>query len=264
MDIKLTERLQSIGLTTAEAAIYAVLVERGGAFPSAVAEATRINRTTVYRLLDQLAIKGLVNSVVREKKQFYQAEGSDAVERYAKSRVTIAQRAEKSASQLGPLVDSLLRMASHKPVVEFYEGADGVRQVYRDHVNQKERYEMLGIANASNIDQFFGAKFLREYIQKKIDIGIATRGILPDTTGDVEYLKKYYSRVPKKIQPVIRYIPADDFPYHSEITIYGKNKISIVNTHGSQIIGVIIEDETTHGMMRMIFELAWNGADRRQ
>lgn len=260
MDQKLNEKIQSIGLSAAEAAVYSTLIEHGGAFPSHIAEVTRINRTTVYRLLDTLSVKGLINSVIRDKKQFYQAEGSIALERYAQSRVTIAKRAEKQASQLGPFLDSLLRMASHKPVVEFYEGADGARAVYEDHLHTSISYEMLGFANVHHVDTFFGESFLRKYVEKKVELGITTRGILPKTPQDADYLKKYYNHVPKKFIPHVRHVAASDFPYESEITIYGENKISIVNTHGAQIVGVIIEDETTHGMMRMIFELAWKGA----
>jgi sugar-specific transcriptional regulator TrmB len=260
MDMKLVQKIQGIGLSENEALVYTTLLERGGASPSFIADETRLNRTTVYRILDSLLIKGLVNSVLRAKKQFYQAENSHALERYAKDRVTIAERAKQQTEQLSPMIDSLLRMASHKPLVEFYEGPEGVQDMYADHVRVSAPYEMLGFANISNLHQFFGETFFQNYVQKKLEIGISTRGILPDTKQDETFIQEHYARAPKQLVPHIRTVAPDIFPYQSEITIYGINKVSIVNIYDSQIIGMRIEDQMTHDMMTMIFELAWQGA----
>ena len=59
----------------------------------------------------------------------------------------------------------------------------------------------------------------------------------------------------------MKFIPAEKFPYNCEITIYGKNNVSIINFQKDVLVGVIIEEKTIADMMRMIFELAWMGAD---
>ena len=60
----------------------------------------------------------------------------------------------------------------------------------------------------------------------------------------------------------MRTIPKEDFPWKGDITIYGINKVSIINFSEKQLSGIIIESETIHQMMRMIFELAWKGAKK--
>ncbi|MBI2474260.1 MAG: hypothetical protein HYV68_01025 [Candidatus Taylorbacteria bacterium] len=57
--------------------------------------------------------------------------------------------------------------------------------------------------------------------------------------------------------PKFKYIPANAFPFKGELTIYGENKVSVVNLNREYLTGVIIEDRTIHNMMRMIFELSW-------
>jgi hypothetical protein len=66
-----------------------------------------------------------------------------------------------------------------------------------------------------------------------------------------------YADLHKSITPKVRYMPANMFPYRAEITIYGTNRVSIVNLDKENFSGVIIEDETIHGLMSMIFELSW-------
>jgi hypothetical protein len=69
-----------------------------------------------------------------------------------------------------------------------------------------------------------------------------------------------------KYFPVIRRIPAKLFPFDGEITMYGTNRVSIFKLNkdsiDKQVIGVVIEDEMIHGMMKMIFELSWAGVEK--
>ena len=94
----------------------------------------------------------------------------------------------------------------------------------------------------------------------KEKIGITTRGIIPDTKIDRNYNENFFKGYKKEIIPIIKYIPASEFPFKGEITVYGNNKISIINLNKEYLTGIIIEDETIHNMMKMIFELSWNSS----
>ncbi len=107
---------------------------------------------------------------------------------------------------------------------------------------------------------FLPESFFKEYIKKKEKIGISARGILPDTERDRSYNELTYKSIKPNIIPVLRYIPHEMFPFKGEITIYGENKVSIAKLGDKNLIGVIIEDEVIHGMMKMIFDLGWQSA----
>ncbi|MCW1929742.1 MAG: hypothetical protein KIH62_000330 [Candidatus Kerfeldbacteria bacterium] len=260
MDSLFLQSLKKTGLTSPEAQIYAALLERGGAAPSTIAEDTHLNRTTVYRTLEALNVKGLVSTVRKHKKLFYQAEGAEALNAFTRNRITVAERAQKTAAQLEPKIEGLLQFASHKPIIKFFEGKEGVRHIFEDHVAGTQSYEMFGFSNIKNVISFLGADFVRKYIAKKVKLNVITRGIFPDTVQDKEFLPTYYGRVPKRNRLEARYIEAQNFPFESELTIYANNKISIVNVHDDKLVGVIIEDQMMHDMLCMIFELAWKGS----
>ncbi|MAZ40534.1 hypothetical protein CL654_00245 [bacterium] len=259
-DALLAEKLERAGLSDKEASVYTALLGTKGAFPSRIAQITKLNRTTIYHILDSLMVKGLVTELEKRSKLFYQAEHPRNVERLAQNRIVQAKRNLEYAQGLLPKLEGLFARADNKPIVKFFEGKEGVLRVYEDHIATDKPYEMLGWSNTANLMKFLPQSFIDSYIKKKEKIGITTRGIFPDTETDVEYNKRIYKGVSEKTQVKHKNIPQKDFPYNSEITVYGDNKVSIINFNEPQPAGTIIEDKTIHGMMRMIFELSWAGA----
>lgn len=261
-DEKLTKRLRQSGLSDKEALIYNSLLESGGAFPSKIAEATKLNRTTVYKILWSMSIKGLVSEIEKKKKFFYQVEPPKNLKRYVDSKITIARREQEHLQSILPELEGLFVGASNKPIVRFYEGEDGVLTVYKDHVDVHKKYEMLAFSNAADLMQFLTGDFRNDYIRKKAKLGITTRAILPDTDIDIKYNETFYANFPKNIWPKLRHVPRKMFPFKSDLTIYGQNKISIINFNVPQFSATIIEDQVVHDLLAMIFELSWKGAEK--
>jgi sugar-specific transcriptional regulator TrmB len=256
------QKLKKAGLAGKEAAVYAALLQTGGAYPSKVAELTKLNRSTTYKVLDNLAIKGLVSELEKRNKLFYQVENPKSLERYAQSRITLAKRDLESMQALLPTLEGLYSHAANKPIVRFFEGKEGVLRVFEDHVAAAKPYEMRAFANTADLLKFLPKEFLHKYIRLKEKHSITARGVLPDTEVDVDYSKTTYAGYSKKIWPKVRHVPHKLFPYKSDITIYGTDKVSIINFSGPQFAATIIEDKTIHDMMVMIFELAWSGVDQ--
>ena len=253
-------QLIKAGLSDKAALVYATLLAEGGCYPSAIAEATHLNRSTVYKILLDLSVKGLITEILKGKKLFYQIEKPQKLLRYAKSRLDQAEDVYETTKRLLPEVEGLYSLLPEKPIVKFFSGVEGVLTAYEDHVLQTKPYEMVGWVNEDKLHAFMPAKFFQDYRRRKEKIGVTTRGILPDRERDKDLLAAGYKGIAKKYMPIVRYVPAETFHYASEITVYGENKVSIFNMKADKLIGVIIEDDTIHHMMRMIFELSWKGA----
>ena len=159
-----------------------------------------------------------------------------------------------------PNLEGLYGGITNKPKVSYFEGADGVMEIYADHISQKYKYEMVGFVNIAELMQFLPEKKYRDYVRAKEKLGITTRGILPDTKEDRAYENTAYASTSRKILPEVRFIPRVEFPWKGDITIYATNKVSIISFDEQKVSGIIIESETIHKMLRMIFELAWKGA----
>lgn len=262
-NVSLAQKLSRAGLSDKEAQIYAFLVERGGAFPTEIAKETGLNRTTVYKVLDTLSIRGLVTELEKRKKFYYQAESPKSLERFVSSQMTVAKRQIESLEQVLPVLEGLFNASPNKPIVRFFEGEEGVLNVYQDHVEVDKKYEMLSFSHTADLMKFITPEFRDNYIKNKVKLGITTRAILPDTELDINYNETIYSKFPQKIWPNVRNISKDIFPSKCDLTIYGENKVSIINFNEPHLVGTIIEDKIVHDMMRMIFELAWKGAEKK-
>lgn len=256
----LIEELRSVGLSEKAAIVYAAVLELGVAYPSKVAERTKLNRTTVYHILTDLAVKGLVTEIERKNKLCYQIERPERLVRFAKTQIRLAEERAERAQKMLPDIEGLYALTPNKPRVRFFEGLEGVLAVYEDHISGSEPYEMLGYSNVEKLMEVLPPAFVKNYVTRKEELRITTRGIFPDTDFSKNYNKEIYRGASKKTLVEARLIPADQFPHEVEITIYGKDKVSIINFQKNTLIGVIIEDQTVSQMMRMIFELAWNGS----
>ncbi len=255
--IILSEKLRRAGLEEKEAIIYSYLAETGGAFPSTIAVDTKLNRSTVYKLLGILSVRGLVGEVEKRKKLFYYPESPAKFLRVAKMKVSLAEDAYKRAEELLPDLETLFSTKEGKPRVTFYEGRQQVIDAYMTQTIEEKKYELLAFANSDKLLEFMTPVILREFIELKAKNGISARGIMADTPSARAFLKKTHYGLNKKIVGTDRYVPKELFPFPGEILIYGKNKVFFAKFDERHPIAVIIEDETIHNMMKMVFELSW-------
>jgi len=251
------KELEKLGLTIEEARVYTFLLKEGGAFPSRIARECKINRSTVYKILTRLDIKGLVSEVIKKKKQFYQPEPPRKLKTQANYQLKEAEEQLQNTQKLIPKLEELVLQSDTNPQVKHYSGKSGVMQVYTDHVDQEQGYEMVAWANPERVRKFVTEKFLRDYAQKKYDLKIKTRGIVPESTVSKKYLPTIYRGITQPFIPKIKTVSDRDFPYQGEITIYGKNKISFINLQEANPSATIIEDKLMHQMLRFAFNLSW-------
>jgi sugar-specific transcriptional regulator TrmB len=260
---QIKKQLSKIGLTDKESMVYSTLLELGGAYPSKISEKTKINRSTVYKILLDLSIKGLVSEIEKSKKLFYQIENPNKITRHLRDKVAIANDQLEIAQKIVPEIEGLFSMFADKPKVSYFEGQEQVMSIYEDHINVKKPYEMIAWANTTYLQDLLKLDFFLHYRKTKEKLKITTRGIIPNTDYDQEFVNKTYKDIgiDEKYWPVMKFIPYTEFSFQGEITIYGEDKVSIVNLNKNHFTGTLIQDKTIHDMMKMIFELSWKGAD---
>lgn len=262
MNLLLTEKLRKTGLKEKEALIYAYLIETGGAYPSQIAQDTKINRSSVYVTLDTLCIRGFVGEVEKKKKLFYYPEPAQKFLRSIKDQIELAEDSYERAKKLAPEIEGILKLSEGKPRVTFYEGKEEVIKAYISQIDGKGNFELLAFANTTELKKFMPWKTFREYIQNKEKKHITARGIIPDDAEDLAFIADTHLGIGEKYRPTARYISKEIFPFKGEVIIYQENKVQFVKFDELHPIAVIIEDTMIHDMMKMIFELAWTGAEK--
>lgn len=258
------KKLEKTGFSDKEALVYLTLLELGGAYPSKIAEYSELNRSTVYKILLNLSVRGLINEIEKKNKLFYQIEKTDRFIKYAESRVKQAEDSLDTAKSIIPEINEFHGILGEKPKITYYEGIDGIVTIYEDHLITDKPYEMLAWADTSELKGFLPKAFFDTYVKSKEKTGITTRGIIQDTTEGHQFNSVRYGNIKKNVWPNIRFASKDKFPMTGEIVVYGKNKVSIVNFSKSNAIGTIIEDEKIHNMMKTIFNMCWESSEIRK
>ncbi len=196
-DGHLVKQLVDSGLSDKAARIYALLITEGGAHPSSIALRTRLNRSTVYKVLTELTIQGLVNEIERGKKLYYSVESPNKLTRFVAHKAELARDQSERAGRLLPELLERFDAKGLRPRMRYFEGHDAVLSIYEDHIQKSKPYEMLAIANSADVLTFLPEKFYARYRAAKARMHVKTRGILPIDERSPASLKRCTATYPK-------------------------------------------------------------------
>jgi sugar-specific transcriptional regulator TrmB len=250
-DSPLYNSLLALGLPQKEATVYLALLELGRATVSEVSRKAGIKRTTGYVILDSLVNKKLARASGKEPRQEYVAESPDHIAEILKAEIIERQAKLKAAEELIPQLKSI-QSVTDRPKVRFYEGTQGLEQVYEDTLTAHE--PIRGYANVGEMHKAL-PKYFPKYYQRRAGKGIAVRAIIPSNAPG----KKRASLDATEMRESA-IIPEDKYYFAPEINMYD-NKVMIASWR--EKLGIIIESTEIAEAMKSIFELAWTEAKRQ-
>src|SRR3989344_2832391 len=122
----LEKYLQDLGLSDKEALIYLALLHVDSTTALDLSKKTKINRSTVYVVIDSLSKKGLVSETTVGKKTQFQAEPPERLETYIERRKAQFEEQSKRIKDVIPEIKSIQRDTGERPVVKYYDGVEGI------------------------------------------------------------------------------------------------------------------------------------------
>ncbi|KKP94703.1 MAG: Transcriptional regulator, TrmB [Candidatus Moranbacteria bacterium GW2011_GWE1_36_7] len=186
--------------------------------------------------------EGLISETSKGKKRLFVGEDPEKIQRNLKNK-------ERLFAEILPQLQSIHNVRGAKPKIRFYEGKEGLKEVYEDTLKYKT--EILGFAS-DDIMKVLGMDWAMEYLAKRKKNGIWAKGIVPGT----EILKeKFISKDLEQLR-ITKVIDHKKYPFSIEINIYGHQKVALMSA--KEEIGLIIEGEEIHKTMKLIFQLIWD------
>jgi sugar-specific transcriptional regulator TrmB len=238
----------SLGLSAKEAAVYTTLLSMGRSTVSAIARKSLVNRATAYVVLDSLVGKGLVQISGKEPKQEYVAESPNKLASLYRDEAKKAERRAERAASLALELTSIQKVGT-RPHVKFYEGIDGLKQVYEDTLTATG--PILACASVEDVAATLGS-FYPAYIKRRAKKKIFAKGIIPKTPMAIERCKHDAEEARETV-----FVPAEEFDFHPEINIYD-NKVMVASWR--EKLGIIIESAEIAYVMKKLYGLAWERA----
>jgi sugar-specific transcriptional regulator TrmB len=243
--IKIENLLKQAGFSDKEMSVFLALLEMGRGKVSEISRKAGINRTTGYVILDGLVNKELASISGKEPKQEYMAESPEKLVKFlnniAKKQKFIADEANKMLPELMAAYNT-----GNRPKVRFYEGIEGLKQVYEDTLTATE--SIVAYATFDDMHKTL-PNYFPGYYKRRAKKGIFARGIAPATPLARERMK-----LGKEEARDLALVPVDKYNFSPEIDIYD-NKVMIASWR--EKLGIIIESDEIADAMKKIFELAW-------
>lgn len=248
--MELVNELVNIGLSPEESKVYISILELGGSFASNIARKAQINRATCYHTLDNLLKKGFISSYTKGKVLWFNAESPEKIVQTETERLA-------RAKALIPQLLSISNTLTFKPKIRFFEGIEGIKTVFEDVFETKEK-EILGYTNVRSLGDIF-SDYFKNYCKRKIQKKIKTRYLAPQTGEGVDLIDQFYPKNYDKNLVEVLLVNKKEFSFENEISIYG-NKVAIISLNPEEPMALLIESATFAKSMRSIFNLAWLGA----
>lgn len=239
--MQIEDALRNLGLDIKEARVYRALSELGQSTAYAVAEKSGLKRPTVYVVLDELRMKGLVLKIPHAQKQLFIAKPPDELFAEAKERIRQAESA----------LPELLAMLSgaSKPKTLYFEGLDGIRRALRYGLSKFPEKELVGFyAHAGDASNELVQVFW-EYSEEIKKAGVRSRGIVPEheSLKDFRAKDKEYGREMHVVPYTV---------YSANISIDMGEKF-VRHLDFKNLQAVVIENEDIAHTMKQIFEMVW-------
>ena len=250
----LSKTLQEFGLSDKETRVYLALLEFETSAIQEIAKYAGVNRSSTYVVLESLLRKGLVSTSEGGKK--YLVSPPDTLLRQAEHASQKSKEIQERIREILPTLKAWHRENRHRPRVQVFEGKEGMKLVYEDALSSKKGSLIRAFSQPKAWEGLEEGYF--SYLKnKRIAQGIHLKAIYPyeiQTRGD-------FTSIDKKRLAEFRFLPRGVAKFSSDFRIY-EDKIAL--TSYEDRFGIVIENKEITDMIKFLFDLAWEKADKAQ
>lgn len=229
----LEKYLEEIGLSDKEAAVYLALLEVENAAISEIAKKTKVNRTTVYPVLQSLEKKGLASEVPIGKKIHYQAAPPERLESYVERQKVILEEHSSRLKDIIPQLKSVSREMGERPLIKFFEGREGAISAYEEFYQMHDRHSKDGffIFNRDLLDKHFTEKEKSSFLKIRTGKGVDPTSVYNRKDGDYPFKTEG-----KRVR-----IDSEKYPILCDITII-EDRV-IISTFGENSVSLLLKSK---------------------
>ena len=246
--------LGNLKLSAKEVDLFLALVRLGKSTVSTISRESGITRTHIYGIVEGLMQKGLVSEVEDRGKKTYEAVDHAGLLAFISREQTELQKIEKNIAEMTSEFNALQVGNKEKTKVRFFNGIEGVKQIYseirRDIEASEGQIEVLTIFSPENLEKII-PNF--EYFNYPNMLG-------RDIVAEDSLLEQYKTKIKSD---VYRIWPKEKglFPTDNIMWI---EKIAFIDVSGGFPSGIIVENESIAKSFTMWFNELWNGLKNTQ
>lgn len=241
----LEKYLEELGLSDKEASVYLALLEFENASPAQIAEKTKLNRSTVYVVLESLEKKGLASETNVGKTIHYQAAAPERLETYVEQQKLKLGELERRLADIIPQIKAVQRETGERPVIRVAYGKDAALAQALEFFNATPE-ERVGyfIFNQDLLDEQYTPSELAK-----------VKAIRPKKQIRGKSIYNASHPIPSNDLTDRRMVDKKEFPITADISIH-EDRVHIV-TLGEQTTTILIQSKDFANTLKTLFNLAF-------
>lgn len=244
----LEQALSLNGFSEKEARIYLAALELGESTIGGISAKTRLKRSTVYTIIEELVHRGILSSQTRK-----------GIKRIAPLPPhVLIERFRNAMSVAESVLPSLLEMTYSsplKPRVRFLEGIEGIKEV------------LLEVNTTSTAEP---GMIFTDYSQMPKEAFTLIRRTVGNRRATKNFLHILVPPNPRNLEVQaeedrlhyaehrIADFPIKNFPL--ELTLFGNTKVGFLSFEKNELFGVIIDSKAIYLTLKNLFLLVWASA----
>lgn len=237
--------LEEFGLSEAEAKVYITLLEAGSTLAGPIIKKTGFHRGTTYLVLQRLKEKGLASSVIKGKKQYFEAADPDRLLSAVKER-------EERLRGILPILKSKLQLSREKQEVTVYSGIKGIHSVMDKMLEElRSNGEYFDFGVSGLFRNIMGA-YWDIWQRKKREYKIRSHVIFTEELKNSKLLQDYHGKA--------RFHPKE-YPSITDTMIY-KDTVIIFIWTAKPPIAIYIKNKDNAESYKNQFKLMWKQAKK--
>lgn len=236
--------LIKVGLTNRESEAYLALLQLQEASVSEISKKTKENRTHLYDTLNSLITKGLVSYVIKNGKRYFRAAPPEKI-------VDSLKEKQRLIEKHLPTLNELYKSKIETPVIEVYEGREGIETVLKDVLRENKEWLCLGSTGKSReLIPFFLEHLHKQRIRQRLPLRVIY--------NDDEFGRRRGKEVKKQKYSQVRYMPKTS---PTTTYIYGE-KVVVIIWEKEKLISIMIKDNDVAESYRSYFKAIWKSAEK--
>ena len=170
---------KEIGFTEAETKVYLALLQTGITTAGPILDKTKLQNSTLHKILNRLVEKGFVSFNIKSKTRYYKAANPNEILK------TIKEREDKFKSLL-PELENLQKPVEQQEA-EIFEGFKGFKNMLHEFIEDaKKGDEFLFFSfyteNPDDFDNVYN--FYKEFEKERNKKGLKVKGLAPKKIKD--------------------------------------------------------------------------------
>jgi len=241
------EILEELGLSDAEAKVYLALLETGSTLAGPIIKKTGLHRGTTYQILQRLKEKGLVSSIIKGRKQYFEPASPDRL-------MDVLRERQDKLQGILPALNQKLDASKEKQEITVYYGVKGIRSAMDKMLEELNNYgEYFDFGVSGMFRKVMGA-YWDLWQKKKRKYNIKSKVIFTEELKkkNPELLKDYYGQA--------RFHP-EEYPSITDTMIYKDTVLLLIWTAKPPVV-IVIKNKDNAESYKNQFKLMWKLAKR--